>query len=66
VLAAIRADELYVFTHPDMRGAVDERFAAIQTAMDRVAAQEGYCAGRKGHPSAPTGETMNIGLAPGR
>ena len=29
VLEAIRSDELYVFTHPDMRGGVDERFAAI-------------------------------------
>jgi NAD(P)-dependent dehydrogenase (short-subunit alcohol dehydrogenase family) len=38
VLAAIRDDELYVFTHPDMRGAVDERFAAIQAAMDKVTA----------------------------
>ena len=35
VLAAIREDELYVFTHPDMRGAVDERFATIQAAMDK-------------------------------
>ncbi len=38
VLAAIRNDEFYVFTHPDMRGAVDERFAAIQAAMDKVTA----------------------------
>src|SRR5712671_5982463 len=37
VLAAIRADELYVFTHPDMRGHVDARFATIQAAMDRSA-----------------------------
>jgi NAD(P)-dependent dehydrogenase (short-subunit alcohol dehydrogenase family) len=37
VLAAIRADELYVFTHPEMRGEVDERFAAIEAAMDRAA-----------------------------
>jgi len=36
VLAAIRNDELYVFTHPAMRLEVDERFAAIQAAMDRV------------------------------
>jgi NAD(P)-dependent dehydrogenase (short-subunit alcohol dehydrogenase family) len=36
VLAAIRNDELYIFTHPNMRQAVDGRFAAIQTAMDRV------------------------------
>jgi NAD(P)-dependent dehydrogenase (short-subunit alcohol dehydrogenase family) len=36
VLAAIREDELYVFTHPSMRLEVDERFAAIQAAMDKV------------------------------
>jgi NAD(P)-dependent dehydrogenase (short-subunit alcohol dehydrogenase family) len=35
VLAAIRNDELYIFTHPNMRQAVDGRFAAIQAAMDR-------------------------------
>jgi len=38
VLAAIRNDELYIFTHPNMREAVDGRFAAIQAAMDRVSA----------------------------
>jgi NAD(P)-dependent dehydrogenase (short-subunit alcohol dehydrogenase family) len=37
VIAAIREDQLYVFTHPGMRGETDERFAAIQAAMDRVA-----------------------------
>jgi NAD(P)-dependent dehydrogenase (short-subunit alcohol dehydrogenase family) len=37
VIDAIRQDELYVFTHPDMRDGVDERFAAIQAAMDKVA-----------------------------
>ncbi|MGA7807951.1 SDR family NAD(P)-dependent oxidoreductase [Bradyrhizobium sp.] len=36
VIAAIRQDELYVFTHPNMREEVDQRFAAIQAAMDRV------------------------------
>jgi NAD(P)-dependent dehydrogenase (short-subunit alcohol dehydrogenase family) len=36
VLEAIRNDELYVFTHPDMREEVDQRFAAIQAAMDKV------------------------------
>src|ERR1700687_5079442 len=30
VLDAIRNDELYVFTHPNMREGVDERFVAIQ------------------------------------
>jgi len=36
-LAAIRDDELYVFTHPEMRGEVMARFAAIQGAMDKAA-----------------------------
>lgn len=36
VLAAIRANELYVFTHPGMRAEVEQRFAAILAAMDRV------------------------------
>jgi NAD(P)-dependent dehydrogenase (short-subunit alcohol dehydrogenase family) len=38
VLAAIRKGEFYIFTHPNMRQAVDGRFAAIQAAMDRVTA----------------------------
>jgi NAD(P)-dependent dehydrogenase (short-subunit alcohol dehydrogenase family) len=38
VVAAIRADELYIFTHPNMREIVDGRFAAIQAAMDQVTA----------------------------
>jgi hypothetical protein len=38
VLAAIRDNELYVFTHPEMRGAVEERFQAILAAFDRAAA----------------------------
>ena len=36
VLAAIRDDELYVFTHPGMRAEVEQRFAAILAAMDKV------------------------------
>lgn len=38
VLAAIRANDLYVFTHPEMRTGVEERFAAIGTAMDKATA----------------------------
>jgi NAD(P)-dependent dehydrogenase (short-subunit alcohol dehydrogenase family) len=38
VLAAVRADQLYVFTHPEMRGEVDQRFAAIEAAMEQGAA----------------------------
>jgi NAD(P)-dependent dehydrogenase (short-subunit alcohol dehydrogenase family) len=36
VLAAIRADELYIFTHPEMRAELDARFAAISAAMDKA------------------------------
>jgi NAD(P)-dependent dehydrogenase (short-subunit alcohol dehydrogenase family) len=36
VLAAIRNGQFYIFSHPNMRQLVDERFAAIQAAMDRV------------------------------
>ena len=38
VLAAIREDELYIFTHPGMRAEVEARFAAILAAMDKVSA----------------------------
>jgi len=38
VLTAIREQELYVFTHPEMRGDVEARFAAIVAAMDKTAA----------------------------
>lgn len=34
VLAAIRDDELYVFTHPEYRQAVEARFAGILAAFD--------------------------------
>jgi NAD(P)-dependent dehydrogenase (short-subunit alcohol dehydrogenase family) len=36
-LKAIREDELYVFTHPEMREDVKKRFAAIEAAMDMAA-----------------------------
>jgi hypothetical protein len=39
VLSAIREDELYVFTHPEMHAEVKERFAAIIAAMDRTASR---------------------------
>jgi NAD(P)-dependent dehydrogenase (short-subunit alcohol dehydrogenase family) len=38
VLDAIRNEQFYIFTHPNMREGVDQRFAAIQAAMDRVTA----------------------------
>ena len=39
VLAAIREDELYVFTHPEMRAEVERRFSGILAAMDKAAAR---------------------------
>lgn len=36
VLAAIRADEFYIFTHADMRPALAERFAGIMSAYDKL------------------------------
>jgi NAD(P)-dependent dehydrogenase (short-subunit alcohol dehydrogenase family) len=39
VLAAIREDELYVFSHPELRPRIDERFAAILAALDKAAAR---------------------------
>ena len=36
VLTAIRDDDLYVFTHPEMRVAAEERFAAILAAMEKA------------------------------
>ena len=37
VLEAIRDDELYIFTHPELKGAVEGRFNAILEAFDRAA-----------------------------
>jgi NAD(P)-dependent dehydrogenase (short-subunit alcohol dehydrogenase family) len=39
VLAAIREDQLYVFTHPEMRAELEDRFAAIMAAVDQAAAR---------------------------
>ena len=36
VVDAIRENHLYIFTHPEMRGAVEERFARIRAAFDRA------------------------------
>jgi len=38
VVAAIREDQLYVFTHPGMRAVVEKRFATILASMDKVVA----------------------------
>jgi hypothetical protein len=39
VVTAIRDDELYVFTHPEMRAEAAERFAGILAAMDKAAGE---------------------------
>jgi hypothetical protein len=36
VLAAIRNDELYVFTHPEYRPAIEARFAGILAGFDKL------------------------------
>ena len=36
VLCAVRENQFYVFTHPEMRPELEERFAAILSAMDRL------------------------------
>ena len=41
VLAAIQKNDLYILTHPELRGAVEERFGHILAAFDKAAnAQE--------------------------
>jgi short-subunit dehydrogenase len=37
VLEAIRDDELYIFTHPELKAAIEGRFNAILEAFDRAA-----------------------------
>jgi NAD(P)-dependent dehydrogenase (short-subunit alcohol dehydrogenase family) len=41
VLAAIRNEELYAFTHPEMRDALTERFEAILAAYDKLDSSNG-------------------------
>ena len=36
VLAAIRDNQLYVFTHPERRGDIEERFQRILAALDKT------------------------------
>jgi hypothetical protein len=36
IVTAIRQNEFYLFTHPNLREQVDLRFAAIQAAIDEV------------------------------
>jgi len=47
VLEAIRADELYIFTHPEMKSALDGRFAAIDAAFKRAEESQALKPARK-------------------
>ena len=38
VVEAVKGNDLYILTHPETRGAVEERFAAIMEAYDRAEA----------------------------
>lgn len=40
VLEAVRDNDLYIFTHPDMRPAVEQRFAGIMAAFDKSEGSE--------------------------
>ena len=40
VVEAIRDNELYIFTHPEWNWEVEDRFAAIQKAMDKAATRD--------------------------
>jgi len=39
VLSAIRGGDLYVFTHPQLRDAVEDRLRGILAAFDKAAAE---------------------------
>ena len=38
VVEAVKGNDLYILTHPETRGAVEARFAAIMEAYDRAEA----------------------------
>jgi len=40
VMEALAAEEFYIFTHPDMRGAVEQRFERIMAGFDAAAASK--------------------------
>jgi NAD(P)-dependent dehydrogenase (short-subunit alcohol dehydrogenase family) len=44
VLEGVRDNDLYVFTHPELRGAVEDRFARILAAFDKSAASPALAA----------------------
>ncbi len=54
VLEAVLDNEFYVFTHPEMRAAVEQRFPAILAAFDKSAASPALAAvARRDPPDLP-------------
>jgi NAD(P)-dependent dehydrogenase (short-subunit alcohol dehydrogenase family) len=47
VLEAIKAEELYIFTHPEMKSAIDGRFAAIDAGFKHAEESEALKAAKK-------------------
>jgi NAD(P)-dependent dehydrogenase (short-subunit alcohol dehydrogenase family) len=47
VLEAIKAGEFYIFTHPEMKAAVDARFAGIDAGFKHAEESHALKAGRK-------------------
>jgi NAD(P)-dependent dehydrogenase (short-subunit alcohol dehydrogenase family) len=58
VVEAVKANELYIFTHPEMRAAVEARFERILAAFDAAEASPALSA-------LPKRELQGIAVAPG-
>jgi NAD(P)-dependent dehydrogenase (short-subunit alcohol dehydrogenase family) len=61
VLEAVLENEFYVFTHPEMRSAVEQRFAAILAAFDRAEVSPSLA----GVPRAAIGDVATVALRAG-
>jgi len=60
VLEAVLDNDFYVFTHPEMRSAVEQRFAAILAAFDKAAASPALAGARP----APIVDVATVALGP--
>ena len=56
VLEAVRDNELYIFTHPMFKDAVQARFSGILAAFDKAAQSEALKAVKEWAPIAPLGQ----------
>jgi NAD(P)-dependent dehydrogenase (short-subunit alcohol dehydrogenase family) len=61
VVEAVKANELYVFTHPEFRGAVEARFERVMNAFDVAAASPALASlGARVSPLAGAGGIPNL------